>query len=480
MSLSHPALRPGAAETVRILHVEDSLADAELVRERVAETGLTVEIKRVVTRAAFIQALEEGGFDLILSDYALPGFDGNTALALARQSVPDVPFIFVSGILGEEVAVESLQSGAVDFVGKQRLQRLPAAILRALTEARRRQQHKETEEALKASEARLRFVLNASNLGSWELDVEGSRVVISDVCARHLGLGDDNHMPESVTRAAVRAAIHPDDLPRVVQNVKAALENGTELAVECRVPRPDGNICWLQLRGRGTYDALGRPLRMAGITLDTTERRAAEERQTLLMQEVDHRAKNMLAVVLAMVRLTPMTSRDSFVQTIEGRIAALARAHTLLARSRWEGAELGQLVREEMAPYASNVSADGQPLLLMPEAAQAFAMVLHELATNAAKHGALSLPGGQLSINWSFVDQGRYLTLEWRESEGPPVQSPERRGFGTLVIRQNIEHQLTGKVDIDWLPEGLRVRMRVPTTAVVRRRGPGDTHPPKA
>ncbi|MDG5493824.1 HWE histidine kinase domain-containing protein [Niveispirillum sp. BGYR6] len=474
MSLSHPALRPGAAETVHILHVEDSPADAELVRERITETGLTVEIKRVMTRAAFIQALDEGGVDLILSDYALPSFDGNAALALARQSVPDVPFIFVSGVLGEEVAVESLQSGAVDFVGKQRLQRLPAAILRALTEARRRQQHRETEEALKASEARLRFVLTASNLGSWELDVESSRVVISDVCARHLGLGNGGQAPETVSRAAVRATIHPDDLPHVVQSVATALENGTELAVECRIPRPDGSLCWLQLRGRGTYDALGRPLRMAGITLDTTERRAAEERQALLMQEVDHRAKNMLAVVLAMVRLTPMTSRDSFVQTIEGRIAALARAHTLLARSRWEGAELGQLVREEMAPYASHVSIQGPQLLLVPEAAQAFAMVLHELATNAAKHGALSLPEGRLSIDWGFTDQGRQLTLEWRESDGPPVTPPERRGFGTLVIRQNMEHQLAGKAEIDWQPDGLQVRMRVPTAAVVRRRGPGD------
>ncbi len=474
MSLSHPALRPGAAECVRILHVEDSPADAELVRERIAETGLTVEIKRVMTRAAFIQALDEGGFDLILSDYALPGFDGNAALALARQSVPDVPFIFVSGVLGEEVAVESLQSGAVDFVGKQRLQRLPAAILRALTEARRRQQHRETEAALKASEARLRFVLTASSLGSWELDVESSRVMISDVCARHLGLGEGEHAPETVSRTAVRAAIHPDDLPHVVQSVATALENGTELAVECRVPRSDGSVCWLQVRGRGTYDALGRPLRMAGITLDTTERRAAEERQALLMQEVDHRAKNMLAVVLAMVRLTPMTTRDSFVQTIEGRIAALARAHTLLARSRWEGAELGQLVQDEMAPYASHVSIQGPPLLLVPEAAQAFAMVLHELATNAVKHGALSLPDGRLSVDWRFTDQGRQLTLEWQESDGPPVKPPERRGFGTLVIRQNMEHQLAGKAEIDWRPEGLRVQMRVPTAAVVRRRGPGD------
>lgn len=472
MSLSHPALRPGAAEIIHILHVEDSPADAELVRERVSETGLSFEIKRVMTRASFVQALEEGGFDLILSDYALPSFDGNAALTLAQQAAPDIPFIFVSGVLGEEVAVESMQRGAIDFVGKQRLQRLPAAILRALTEARRRQQHRETEEALKASETRLRFVLDASNLGSWELDVASSRVIISDVCAEHLSLNSHGQAQETVSRAAVRATIHPEDLPHVVASVEEALQAGTDLTVECRVPRPDGSVRWVQIRGRGTYDALGRPIRMAGITLDTTERRAAEERQTLLMQEVDHRAKNMLAVVLAMVRLTPMISRDSFVQTIEGRIAALARAHTLLAKSRWEGAELGQLVREEMAPYASNVAVSGPAVLLAPEAAQAFAMVLHELATNAAKHGALSQPEGKLSINWSFGDQGRNLVLEWREKDGPPVKPPERRGFGTLVIRQNMEHQLAGKAHIDWHLEGLRVTMQVPTSAVVRRRGP--------
>jgi PAS domain S-box-containing protein len=471
MSLSHPALRPGAAEIIHILHVEDSPADAELVRERITETGLSFEIRRVMTRAGFAQALEAGGFDLILSDYALPSFDGNAALMLAQQMVPDTPFIFVSSMLGEEVAVESIQRGAIDFVGKQRLQRLPAAILRALTEARRRQQHRETEEALKASETRLRFVLDASNLGSWELDVARSRVMISDVCADHLCLDSHGQPPKTVARSTVRAAIHPEDLPHVMNSVAVALEAGTDLTVECRVPQPDGSMRWVQIRGRGTYDALGRPVRMAGITLDTTERRAAEERQTLLMQEVDHRAKNMLSVVLAMVRLTPMTSRDSFVQTIEGRIAALARAHTLLARSRWEGAELGQLVREEMAPYASNVGVDGPAVLLAPEAAQAFAMVLHELATNAAKHGALSQPAGKLLINWGFCDQGRQLRLEWREKDGPPVKPPERRGFGTLVIRQNIEHQLAGKVEIDWHADGLRVNMQVPTAAVVRRRG---------
>lgn len=471
MSLSHPALRPGAAEIVHILHVEDSPADAELVRERIAETGLSFEICRVMTRAGFIQALEAGGVDLILSDYALPSFDGNTALSLAQQAAPDTPFIFVSGVLGEEVAVEAMQRGAIDFVGKQRLQRLPAAVLRALTEARRRRQHRETEEALKASEARLRFVLDASNLGSWELDITSSRVMISDVCADHLSLDSHGQPRETVSRAAVRAAIHAEDRARVAESVAVALESNTDLTVECRIPRPDGSVRWVQLRGRGTYDALGRPIKMAGITLDTTERRAAEERQNLLMQEVDHRAKNMLAVVLAMVRLTPMTSRDSFVQTIEGRIAALARAHTLLARSRWEGAELGQLVREEMAPYASNVAVDGPTVLLAPEAAQAFAMVLHELATNAAKHGALSQTSGKLSIKWSFGDQGRCLVLEWREKDGPPVKPPERRGFGTLVIRQNMEHQLAGKAQIDWHPEGLHVNMQVPTSAVVRRRG---------
>lgn len=448
---------------INILHVEDSAVDAELVRERLEETGLTFTLDRVMTRQGYVQALTEQDYHLILSDYALPSFDGHSALALAQERVPDIPFIFVSGVLGEEVAVESMQRGAVDFVGKQRLQRLPAAVLRALAEAKRRQQHRETEEALKASEAWLRFVLDASRLGSWDLDVEKGTVAISDMCAEHLGL-----QPGTVTRQTIRDAVHPDDLQRVRDAVETALNSQSDLTVECRVPQPDGSMRWVQIRGRGTYHEAG--MRMAGITLDMTERRQAEERQALLMQEVDHRAKNMLAVVLAMVRLTPMVSRDSFVQTIEGRIAALARAHTLLARSRWEGAELRQLVHEEIAPYANSVNAAGPSILLVPEAAQAFAMVLHELATNAAKHGALSLPGGTVSIRWALVDDGRRLTVEWNEQGGPPITAaPTRRGFGTLVIRQNMEHQLAGKVEIVWDPEGLQVAMNVPQNAVVRR-----------
>lgn len=449
---------------IRILHVEDSSVDAELVHERLAEIDQPVHIDRVMTRQGYTEALTNGNYHLILSDFALPSFDGHSALSLAQRLAPETPFIFITGVLGEEVAVDAMQRGAADFVGKQRLQRLPAAVIRALEEARRLRRHKETEEALKASEARLRFVLDASRLGSWELDLATEQVTISDVCGEHLGM-----RAGVVARTEVGAALLPDDLEKVKLAVADALRDHTDLRVDCRVPEAGGGIRWLQIRGRATYDVLGRPLLMAGITMDMTERRKAEDRQALLMQEVDHRAKNMLAVVLAMVRLTPMVSRDSFVQTIEGRIAALARAHTLLARSRWEGAELGQLVQEEIAPYANSVKAQGPSVLLVPEAAQAFAMVLHELATNAAKHGALSAPGGTVSIVWGLDTDGRQLTVSWREEGGPAVTAPTRKGFGTLVIRQNMEHQLAGRAEVLWEPDGLQVQMAVPVKTVVRR-----------
>jgi two-component sensor histidine kinase len=214
-----------------------------------------------------------------------------------------------------------------------------------------------------------------------------------------------------------------------------------------------------------------------GVVVDVTQDHAAAERQTLLAREVDHRAKNVLAVVQSILRLTRADSPRAFADAVEGRVAALARAHSLLARGQWSGTELQELLEVELAPYTGGRDATpraghrlvlaGPGMRLRPEAVQPFSMTVHELATNSAKHGALSLPGGSVRVSWFFASgpdaaAPPVLQLRWEEAGGPQVLAPpERRGFGSRVIRATIVNQLGGQVRFDWLPEGLRCELTV-------------------
>lgn len=205
---------------------------------------------------------------------------------------------------------------------------------------------------------------------------------------------------------------------------------------------------------------------------DITERKEAEARLKLLAREVDHRSKNMLAVVQALVRLTRAETVRDYALAIEGRIAALARVHTLLSRHRWQGADLKRLVEEELAPYHKEedgrVRVSGPALRLSPAAAQAIAMALHEVATNTARFGALSDPGGQVAIGWGLQPNG-WVVLHWTETGGPPVRPPAHKGLGMSVIDRTIGQQLEGKVRIDWRQEGLAYEFAIPAGALERR-----------
>jgi two-component sensor histidine kinase len=210
---------------------------------------------------------------------------------------------------------------------------------------------------------------------------------------------------------------------------------------------------------------------------DVSERKADEERRALLMREVDHRAKNALAVVQSVLRLTPRDEPRAFAAAVEARVAALARAHSLLAEGGWSGADLRAVAERELAPYAAPrggegpmrgllVSLDGPDVPLAPAAVQPLAMVLHELATNAAKHGALSAPGGRVEVRWRAgrrAEDDGMLRLRWAEAGGPPVAgAPARRGFGTRVVEATVRGQLGGAVERRWEPSGLVVEVAVP------------------
>ncbi len=223
--------------------------------------------------------------------------------------------------------------------------------------------------------------------------------------------------------------------------------------------------------------------------VDVTERRAAEERQALLMRELDHRAKNALAVVQAALRLTPKDDPEAYARAVGGRVSALARAHTLLARGHWSGAELRDLAWGELAPFLGVAAAaaagqpsppraalDGPDVTLVPGAAQALSMALHELATNATKHGALSAPDGRVSMFWEVDGRAGMLRFRWAEAGGPPVVAPPtRRGFGSRMLEATLRDQLGGRVSREWLPGGLVCGVELPLARAVAGQSPPPT-----
>jgi PAS domain S-box-containing protein len=226
-----------------------------------------------------------------------------------------------------------------------------------------------------------------------------------------------------------------------------------------------GNRLDISLTISPVRNANGKIVGASKIARDITGQKRSEAQIAILAREAEHRAKNLLATVQAAVHLTRADTVDSFKQAIEGRIHALANVNELFVRSRWAGAELRNLVTQELAPYCdkaeSRVQIAGPDIMLEPARAQTIAIVLHELATNAAKFGALAVPDGRLQIEWSH-SLDRLLILRWLETDGPPVNLPTRSGFGTRVMENMVRGQLKGEMCFDWRPEGLVCEVAIP------------------
>jgi PAS domain S-box-containing protein len=221
--------------------------------------------------------------------------------------------------------------------------------------------------------------------------------------------------------------------------------------------RKDGSLINISLTVSPVKNAQGKIIGASKIARDITDRKRNDEHLVMLAREAEHRTKNILAIVQATVNLSRAATVNVFKRAIEGRIQALANVHSLFVKSRWGGAELCNIVTQELAPYLGKDEAraqiDGPHVWLATDAAQAIAMTLHELATNAAKYGSLSVPEGHLRVKWLRAADGQ-LTVHWTESGGPPTKKPRRKGFGTSVIERMIRQE-GGEMHLDWRPEGL-------------------------
>ena len=274
---------------LRIIHLEDSPADAVLLRSLLESEGIECAVRRVETRMQFEAALEEAGIDLILSDFTLPSFDGLSALKIAREKCPGVPFIFVSGTIGEEAAIDSLKEGAVDYVLKDRWSRLPAAVRRAMREAQERAERRRVEEELRQGEELFRKIMeNVDDLVTVQ-DVEGHRVFTSS-SYRHV-LGD----PAALVGTDAFAEIHPEDKERIQRIFGETVATGVGQRAEYRFLLRDGTICYIESQGSVIRDKDGKVTNVVVVSRDVTDRKRVE--RELIAAEAKFRALVEQAIV---------------------------------------------------------------------------------------------------------------------------------------------------------------------------------------
>jgi PAS domain S-box-containing protein len=468
-------------ERVNILLVDDQ--PSKLLAYEAVLHDLAENLIKATSAREALEHLLKTDIAVILIDVCMPDLDGFQLASMIREHprFQRVAIIFVSAIhLNEIDFLRGYEMGAVDYVpvpvvpdvlrAKVRifveLYRKTRQLekLNAELESRVRERTAELEAStgrLRQSEERRTLALAAGNMGSWDWDLANGDCLWDEGQHRIFGVDPKTF---TISVEGVRALIVEEDWTRL-KAAHAQFSGGAQsYQTEFRVRRPDGQLRWCTGTAAASVDAAGRLVRVSGVTVDITERKQAEERQSLLTREVDHRAKNALALVQSIVRLTKSDAVDDYVEAVEGRIRALARAHTLLAQSRWEGADLATLVDEELAPYRTGdeqrIVTAGPEVSLDPRTAQTIALALHELATNAAKHGALSAVEGRLRLEWEL---GRgTLVVRWMESGGPPVQVPTARGFGVKVITSSIEAQLDGQAQFDWHRAGVHCTLTIP------------------
>jgi PAS domain S-box-containing protein len=467
-------------DRVNVLLVDDQPAKLLAYEAVLQDLGENL-IKASSAREA-LQTLLKTDVAILLIDVCMPELDGFQLAAMIREHprFQQTAIIFVSAIQFTDVdRIRGYEMGAVDYVPVPVIPEVLRAKVKVFAELFRKTRQLEQLNAdlerrvaertaeLEASNTRLReserrrsLALAAGQMGSWDWDIVTGECQWDAGQYRIFGVEPGRL---KLTLENIRPLIHADDLARIEKMVRKGATEGNTFQTEARIVRLDGQTRWCICAAAMTVDGQGFVTRVSGVTIDITELKEAEARRTLLVREVDHRARNALAIVQSIVRMTKSKSIDTYVSTVEGRIAALSTAHALLAESRWEGASLNRLVDEELAPYRggdlARLSIEGPAVFLKPETAQIIALVLHELATNAVKYGALSDPAGKVSLSWQCAQNE--LSLQWVETGGPKVSPPTTKGYGTKVITASIQQQLNGKATFDWRPDGLTFAMSI-------------------
>ena len=324
-----------------------------------------------------------------------------------------------------------------------------------------------------ANEQRRLTLELATALQRYEMALRGSNVAIftQDGCLRYtsvskplFGFPVEQVLGVTDTDLLGEARAQPLNLIKRESFTASAARKGETEVEENGIKR------WYDIHIEPLRDLSGTTVGLTGAVVDVTERKENEQHLRLLMRELTHRSKNLLAVIQAMARQTARHagSIDDFVEFFSARLQALSRSHDLLVQESWHGASLTDMVRSQLRHHldseSAQVSIRGPNIFLKPEAAQNIGLALHELSTNAAKYGALSVPGGRVEISWArrMAEAGGGFELSWRESGGPPVTEPKARGFGSLVIERNLARGLDGTVELSFAATGVVCNVSVP------------------
>ena len=447
-------------DTVNVLMVDDQ--PAKLLSYEVILQGLGANLIKATSARQALERLLKHEVAVVLIDVSMPELDGFELAKMLREHprYEKTAIIFVSAIhLSDVDHIRGYETGAVDYVSVPVVPQILRAKVRIFVDLYRKTRQLEsindelerrvverTAELeastlqLRESEERLRLASEAAGFGTYDYKLPAGDVYWSPSLRRIAGVEGE----KLLTLDAVLGIVYPDDRDMLARHIAGYSSETDRRTLEFRIVRPDGSVRWLLDRGQAMPDK--RPAsngwRIIGTALDITERKQAEERQRLLMAELDHRVKNTLSNVSAVAHLSShrAASVGSFVQALDGRIQAMSQAHALLARGAWAGTDLRELMTEVLTPFLTrakdNIRIDGEAAWVLPELTQSLALTLHELATNALKHGALSSPTGHVLISWT-IDRGspQQLHLAWREEAGPPVTQPTTQGFGLTVLK---------------------------------------------
>jgi PAS domain S-box-containing protein len=325
-------------------------------------------------------------------------------------------------------------------------------------------ERRRNDEALRRNDERLRLATQAGKVGLWDWDIAANRIAWTESIYSMHGMRHDEF---SATFEDWIARVHPADRDRVETSIARALSGEAPYEMEMRSMRPDGGVTWIFTSANIAREN-GKAVRMVGASVDITQRKQMEHQRDLLVAELSHRVKNTLATVISIARqsFTKSRSAEEARQSFDGRIQALAQTHGRLAESNWAGVPFETIVLDELKPYrredGSNVRIWGPHITFNPKSAVVLGMALHELATNAAKYGALSTKTGIVDVNWALKSPNRGLVVTWKEKGGPAVTPPERSGFGRVMIERALTSDLQGKVALAFEPEGLKCVIELP------------------
>ncbi len=322
-------------------------------------------------------------------------------------------------------------------------------------------------DSLAKNEERLLATYENASVSITEVDATGQILRVNETGLMVTGRSREELLKRNIFASA-------PDTPESRQDVESfrKLVDGEQASYETekQIVRKDGSLLWVSMSTSAVRDAKGRFLYAVRVMRDINERKLAEARQRFLIDELNHRVKNTLATIQSMAHQTAAAAAtpEIFRDQLIGRLIALSRAHDQLSRRNWANTDLFEIALEGLAPFRQiereNVSIQGGPVELTPRAGLILAMVFHELATNAAKFGALSDTTGKLALEWKHETEGgdRKLCVYWKESGGPKVKPPQRRGFGTALVERGIKVELGGAAKLDFIPQGVQCVIKIP------------------